>query len=113
MMAARTHHERSFVSQTPAPTSGLRAAVERASLPLLLRLSRLPRAVPFVVLLAALVVALLAGGSLGVLLTAAVAVFVAWLMYLGWPRLGTGERAGRLAVLLMAIALCVTQAFPR
>lgn len=101
------------MTNTPAPTSGLRAAVERASLPLLVRLSRLPRAVPFVALLAALVTGVVAGGAVGAVLTAAVVVFVGWLMYLGWPRLGLGERVGRAAVLLLAVALFVTQAFPR
>ena len=101
------------MSQTPAPTSGLRAAIERTSLPVLVRLSRLPRAVPFVVLLAGLVVAIFVGGPLAVALTALVAAFVGWLLYLGWPRLGTSERLGRVAVLVMALALCVTQAFPR
>lgn len=101
------------MSQSPAPTSGLRAAIERASLPVLLRLSRLPRAVPFVGLLAGLVVAIVVGGPLAVVLTALVVVFVGWLLYLGWPRLGTGERLGRVAVLVVALALCVTQAFPR
>ncbi len=97
----------------PAPPSPLRARVERLSLPLLLRLTRLPRAVPFVLLLAALVVALLVEGPVGVLLTAAVTLFVGWLAYLGWPRLGAAERLGRVAVLFLAAALCVTQAFPR
>lgn len=101
------------MSQTPAPTSGPRTVIERASLPLLLRLSKLPRAVPFAVLLAALVVSVFVGGVVGVVLTGLVAVFVGWLLYLGWPRLGAGERIGRVAVLLMAVALCVTQAFPR
>lgn len=101
------------MSQTPAPPSGLRAAIERASLPLLLRLSRLPRAVPFLLLLAALVVAIVVGGPVAVVLTALVAVFVAWLLYLGWPRLTRAERLGRAAVLLLAVALCLTQAFPR
>ncbi len=101
------------MTPTPATTSGLRATVERASLPLLLRLARLPRAVPFIALLTALVVAVVFGGAAGVVLTAVVVVFVGWLMYLGWPRLGTGERVGRVAVLVMAVALCLTQAFPR
>jgi len=101
------------VSQTPAPSSGLRAAIERVSLPLLLRLSRLPRAVPFLVLLAGLVVAIVVGGPVAVVLTAVVALLVAWLLYLGWPRLTRAERLGRSAVLLLAVALCVTQAFPR
>lgn len=101
-------------SPSPAPaSSGLRAAVERASHPLLVRIAALPRAVPFVVLLALLVVGVFVGGVLGVVCTALVAVFVAWLMYLSWPRLSGVERLGRAAVLLLAVALVVVQAFPR
>jgi len=101
------------VPKTPAPTSGLRASVDRASLPLLLRLTRLPRAVPFLVLLAPLVTGVLVGGAVGVVLTGFVVLVVGWLVYLGWPRMSTSMRLGRLAVLLVAVALSVTQAFPR
>ena len=101
------------VPQTPTGSAGLRGAVERASLPLLLRLATLPRAVPFVVLLGALVGGVLAGGAVGMLLTGFVLLIVVWMTYLGWPRLGMSERLGRLAVTLMALALFVTQAFPR
>jgi hypothetical protein len=97
----------------PPPSSGLRAAVERASHPLLVRIAALPRAVPFVVLLALLVVGVFVGGPVGVVCTAIVAVFVAWLMYLSWPKLSGVERLGRAAVLLLAVALVVVQAFPR
>lgn len=98
--------------EAPAPTSGLRSVVERASLPVLVRLAKLPRAVPFLVLLTALVVGLFVGGPVAVVLTGLVALFVAWLLYLGWPQLGASERLGRLAVLLLAVALCVTRALP-
>lgn len=93
--------------------SGLRTRIEQASLPLLLRLSRLPRAVPFLVLLVGLLLALVVGGPVAVVLSALVVLVVAWLMYLGWPRLGASERFGRLAVLLVAVALFLTQLFPR
>ncbi len=97
----------------PHPTSGLRAAVERASRPLLVRLTALPRAVPFLVLLVLLVVGVFVGGIVGVICTAVVTAFVGWLMYLSWPRLTGTERLGRLAVLALALALCLVQAFPR
>lgn len=95
------------------PPSGLRGAVEQLSLPLLQRLVRLPRAVPFLVLLGLLVISIFTGGVLAVVCTALVAAVVAWLLYLGWPRLTGVERLGRVAVLTMAVALCVVQAFPR
>ncbi|MGN6301950.1 MAG: DUF6703 family protein [Angustibacter sp.] len=99
-------------SPRPAEPTGLRAAIEAASHPLLLRLSALPRAVPFVVLLALLVVGIFVGGVVGVVCPGLVALFVAWLMYLRWPRLTGVERLGRAAVLLIAVALVLVEAFP-
>ncbi|KQX63735.1 hypothetical protein ASD06_11595 [Angustibacter sp. Root456] len=103
-------------SPTPSPrpteSTGLRAAIEAASHPLLVRLAALPRAVPFVALLALLVVGVFVGGVVGVVCTALVALFVAWLMYLSWPRLTGVERLGRAAVLLIAVALVLVEAFP-
>lgn len=96
-----------------APTSGLRAAVERVSVGTLTRLSELPRAVPFLVMLALLVGGLMLGGPVGGLLLLVVVLVVAWLLYLGWPRFTTSERLGRTAVLLLAVALCLTTVFPR
>jgi hypothetical protein len=93
-------------------SSSFRASVERASLPLLTRLSRLPRAVPFLVVLALLVGGILIPGW-GWLLTALVALFLAWMLFLGWPRLTGVERLMRLAVILLAVAIAVTQAVPR
>ena len=90
----------------------LRQNIESASLPLVQRLNRLPRAVPFL-----LVLALMVGGvflpSPGWLLLVPVVLFLAWTLYLGWPALDGGARAGRVAVLLIAVALTLTQAFPR
>jgi hypothetical protein len=97
----------------PPPATGLRVAVEQVSRPLLLRISQLPRAVPFLVLLGLLVVGVYVGGPVGVVCTGLVTLFVAWLMYLSWPRLTGVERLGRVAVLLLAVALCVVQVFPR
>ena len=101
------------LSEDRPGSRGVRAGIERVSLPLLVRLAALPRAVPFVVLLAALVGGLAAGGPVGVLLTGFVLLVVLWMTYLGWPRLAMSERFGRLAVSLMALALFLTQAFPR
>jgi hypothetical protein len=79
----------------------------------LTRLTRLPRAVPFLVVLGLLVGGIFIGGAVGAVLLAVVVLVVAWLLYLGWPRLTTSERLGRTAVLLLAVALCLTQVFPR
>lgn len=96
-----------------APATGLRAAIERASVGALTRLTRLPRALPFLVVLGLLVGGIFIGGAVGAVLLAVVVLVVAWLLYLGWPRLTTSERLGRTAVLLLAVALCLTQVFPR
>lgn len=91
----------------------LRPTVERASLPLITRLSGLPRAVPFLVMLALLVAGVLIGGPVGFVLMGVATVFVAWILYLSWPRLTGSERIMRLAVLLLAVAMAVVQLFPR
>lgn len=96
----------------PAPQSAVRASVERLSLPALQRMVRLPRAVPFLALLALLVVSIAVRGPLGLVCTLLVTAVVAWLLYLSWPRLTGVERLGRCAVLVLASALCVVQIFP-
>ena len=92
--------------------SHLRNSIERASLPLVTRLNRLPRAVPFLVVLALLVAGVLVPGW-GWVLTALVVLFLAWMLVLGWPRLGGIERLMRLAVVFMAVAITLSQALPR
>ncbi|TQJ51265.1 hypothetical protein FBY26_2992 [Phycicoccus sp. SLBN-51] len=93
-------------------SSSFRASVERASLPVLSRLNTLPRIVPFLAVLALLVGGILIPGW-GWVLTALVALFLAWMLFLGWPRLTGVERLMRAAVVLLAVAITVTQAVPR
>jgi len=87
----------------------LRRRIDQASLPLITRLSRLPRLVPFLLLLALLVGGLLIGGPVGFVLMILAAAFVAWVLYLSWPRLTGSERIMRCAVLLLAAAMAVTR----
>jgi hypothetical protein len=91
----------------------VRQRIDHASLPLMTKLSRLPRLVPFLILLALLVGGVLIGGPAGFVLMALAAAFVAWVLYLSWPALSSSERIMRLAVLLIAVALAVVQLFPR
>jgi len=77
------------------------------------RLSRLPRLAPFLILLALLVGGVLIGGPVGFILMTLAAIFVAWVLYLSWPRLSGSERIMRLAVLLLAVAMAVSRLFPR
>jgi hypothetical protein len=93
------------------PTS-LRTAVEQASRPLLVRLSRLPRAVPFIVMLALIVAGLFVSGVVGFVLIMVGIAFLLWLLYLGWPQLTTPERLMRLAVIVLGAGLAVIQLAP-
>ena len=91
----------------------LRPSIERASLPLITRLSQLPRAVPFLLMLGLLVAGVVIAGPVGFVLMGVAATFVGWILYLSWPRLSGTERIMRLAVLLLAVTLAVVQLFPR
>ena len=91
----------------------VRQRIDRASLPLMTRLNQMPKAVPFLTLLALLVGGVLIAGPIGFVLMALAAVFVAWVLYLSWPALSSSERMMRLAVLLLAVAMAVVQLFPR
>jgi len=91
----------------------VRHRIDHASLPLMTRLSGLPRPVPFVVLLTLLVAGVLISGPLGFALMGLAALFVAWVLYLSWPTLNRTERLMRLAVLLLAVAMAIVQLFPR
>jgi len=77
------------------------------------RLSRLPRLVPFLILLALLIAGVLISGRIGFVLMGLAAIFVAWVLYLSWPRLSGAERIMRLAVLLLAVAMAVVKLSPR
>ncbi len=92
--------------------SPLRQSLEGASAPALRTIAALPRAVPFLVVLALMVAGALIPGW-GWLLLALVTLFLAWLLVLGWPRLTSQERLMRFAVVALAAAITVTQALPR
>ncbi|HYO17136.1 MAG TPA: DUF6703 family protein [Dermatophilaceae bacterium] len=91
----------------------LRQRIDQASLPLMTKLSQLPRLVPFVLLLTLLIAGVLISGPVGFVLMGAASAFVGWVLYLSWPRLTGSERIMRLAVLLLAVAMAVVQLFPR
>lgn len=91
--------------------SGLRDSLERSSAPLLQRLASLPRVVPFLLVLGLMIAGILIPGW-GWILVAVVALFLVWLLVLGWPRLTMPERLMRLAVVAIAVAITITQAVP-
>ncbi len=92
--------------------SSLRERVAAASLPAINALNRVPRAVPFLGVLALMLAGIFVPGW-GWLFLVVVVAFLAWTLYLAWPALDSAARAGRVAVLLIAIAITVTQARPR
>lgn len=96
-------------SSQPGP---LRRSVEQASLPALERLARLPVWLPFLVLLLLMVGGGFLGGPVGWVLVGVALLFIAWLLYLSWPRLGTVDRVMRLAVLLLFVVVTVVQLVP-
>ena len=89
-----------------------RSRVEHAAYPVLDRLERLPRVVPFLAVLVLIVVGILVP-RWGFVATALVALAVAFLVYYTWPRLSLPERLMRLAVLALITAVALVQAVPR
>lgn len=104
---AHSHHAR-----PSAPASGLRPAIERASLPLLTVIARLPVWLPFLLVLALILGGAWLGGVVGSVAVGAALLAVAWLLYLSWPRLTGIERLMRLAVVFLVVAVAATQLIP-
>ncbi len=92
--------------------SSFRESVERASLPAVTTLSRLPRVVPFLAVLALMILGIVVQGW-GWVFIAIVWVFLAWMLYLGWPRLSGTEKLMRVAILALVLAVTATRAFPQ
>lgn len=90
----------------------VRAAVERASLPALRALGRLPVWVPFLVVLVLILGGGWLGGPVGIAAIALALLAVTWLLYLSWPRLTGVERLMRLTVLALVLAVAATRIVP-
>ncbi|MGB2700008.1 MAG: DUF6703 family protein [Candidatus Phosphoribacter baldrii] len=90
----------------------LRSKVEHASVPWVTRLNRIPRWAAFLGVLALMVAGILVP-KVGFLFTVVIALFLAWLIFLTWPRLATPEKLMRLAVLALVVSVAVMQAFPK
>jgi hypothetical protein len=95
-----------------APVSTLRPRVESASLPVITWLNGLPRAIPFLAILALMVAGILVPGW-GWLLLLVVVLFLVWTFYLSWPALDGTNKLMRGTVIVLALAITVTQALPR
>lgn len=85
----------------------LRRRVELSAGPVIVLLARLPRVVPFLLVLGLLVGGLLAPGILGVALLVVLALLLAALLYLAWPALAPQPRLLRLAVVLLVLVAAV------
>jgi uncharacterized membrane protein len=83
------------------PPSPARAAVERRSMPVLLRLNAVPRWLLLVLVLVLAVAGLLLPGLLGAALLLVVFALAAWLLLLSWPVLGSGARSARILILVL------------
>jgi len=114
---------REVLARVQAPAAGPRGRraplwlVDRAAAksvpPALVRLSSLPRAVPFVVMLTLIVAGLWVQGIVGFALILAGVLFLGWLLYLGWPALRPPERLMRMSVIVLGSGLAVVQLFPK
>jgi hypothetical protein len=81
--------------------------VERASLPVLRRLTRMPRLVPALAIAACAVGGLALDPPVGSALLLVVAAVVAWLSYLSWPLTTASARALRLLLLGLILVAAV------
>ena len=76
--------------------------------PLVVLLSGLPRAVPFLVVAVLLVSGLLVQGGVGGLLLALLALLLGTLLALSWPVLHPGPRVLRLSVVVLVAVRALT-----
>jgi hypothetical protein len=92
-------------------SSSGRRALERASAPLLVRLSTMPAWLVPLIMAVLAVVGLIVGGVVGFVALTLIAAFLAWLALLSWPVLRPRQRLLRsLAVAIVIAAAVVTLA---
>ena len=94
----------------PVPTP--RRNIESTSLPVITWLNGLPRALPFLAILALMVAGILVPGW-GWVLLLVVVLFLVWTFYLSWPALDGVNKLMRGTVIVLAIAITITQAIPK
>ncbi|MDN5726111.1 MAG: hypothetical protein L0G99_09315 [Propionibacteriales bacterium] len=83
----------------------VRKDVERLSRPALVRLSSLPKAIIPIATIVLLAIGVLAPIPVGMVGLAICFLWVAWLGYLSWPVVGGGQRAIRIVMLLLILAI--------
>jgi hypothetical protein len=82
--------------------------VELQAGPLVILLARLPRFVPFLVVVGLLLGGLLAQGALGAVLLLVLATLLGTLLYLSWPALQPSPRLLRSLVLALLLVRAAT-----
>jgi hypothetical protein len=87
----------------------LRDVIERRSVLALTYLNSLPRPVTSGAFLLLLLVGVFTSGMVGAVALGLIAVFMAWLMYVGWPQMSPLARALRLLVTVAVAVLAVRQ----
>lgn len=90
-----------------------RDAVERRSVIMLTYLGSLPRVLPFGLVMALLLAGLLTSGVLAFAAVTLVAIFLTWLLYLGWPNMAPAGRALRLLATVVVAAAAVQRLLAR
>lgn len=89
---------------TDAP-SPLRARLEVASRPLLVRLTALPKPVVPLVSVVLFAVAILAPPPVAVAALVVIGLFLLWLTFLAWPAIGAGGRLMRVVMVGLVVVV--------
>lgn len=108
--SARPGGPRRPTPSAPPARPGFRAALEKASYPILVTLTRAPKWLLGVVTAAVLLGGLLAPAPWGPILLGLVVLFLAWLLTLAWPKLTQGSRVIRALIIVGLAGLVAAQA---
>lgn len=73
-------------------------------------LARVPPTAAFIVVVAVFAAAVLIGGTVGAIVLGVLALAMAWLLASTWGALHASQRAGRVSVLLILVALAIALA---
>jgi hypothetical protein len=86
-----------------------RDSVERRSIVTLTYLNSLPRAVPFALVMSLLLVGVLTSGVVAAVALGIVALFLLWLLYVGWPQMSPVARVLRLLATVVVGGVAINQ----
>ncbi|MEP7020765.1 MAG: DUF6703 family protein [Pseudonocardiales bacterium] len=87
----------------------MRDKIERRSIVALTYLNSLPRPVTFSLVMLLLLAGVLTTGILAAVALGIVALFLAWLLYVGWPQMSPAGRVLRLLATLLVAGFAVRQ----